>query len=694
MMKAQALRDLKFGMIAIHKKFADKEQIKQALEVQRRIYEQNDRYIEVGDILVQSGILTKVQRDMVCATQNICGRADGEREEDPEMARKRNKERFMERRFGLIAVKKGYAGRSQVDRALFLQQMAARDNIHILIGDLLVESEEITPEQRDEILAIQKRGGVPLVEAVGPPVAEAAEDEGETGGVFTIDVAADGMTAVVRIEGGSLAGITPEAVKKRLTAEGVTHGILEDRLLGKRLAQEGGEPTGLQVAAGTAAEPGRDARVIYHCHGDEGDRDASGPGFCEVKKGDLVAEKVPATEGRPGCDVYGQPIPPVPGSDLSLAAGAGTRLSADGNRLTATDDGCVEVLPGGAIGVYPYLRIPGDAGKESGDIEFDGHIEIEGALGGGIRVRGRSLRVNEVYNSRIELSGDLHVTKGVADAEIQVGGGLKATHTNKARIAATADVIIENEIIHSDIRTNGNCDIRGGFVRTSRITARRGIVARDVGSEISGPCVLKVGVDHDAMARFAHLKEQIAVKRGRQAELADLLAELEKRNASIDESVTVKAGEEGPLRTEQVELKRRLETLGDEGDGAERDALVEKLEELEKTLSGIGEAVAALFEEQEEVSDEIARNEAEAVAVENEIAEMRKASEGIAEKLQKGQRGAAIEILGTIYRKNTVSGAHAKLVLPENHSGIRITEGFAADAKSSVSWAMRIAPIR
>jgi len=62
--------------------------------------------------------------------------------------------------------------------------------------------------------------------------------------------------------------------------------------------------------------------------------------------GEILAAKTPAGGGRPGEDIFGEPIPPEPGEDKGLKAGENVAASEDGLRLTAEISG--------------YLRIRGD----------------------------------------------------------------------------------------------------------------------------------------------------------------------------------------------------------------------------------------------------------------------------------------------------------------------------------------------
>ena len=110
-------------------------------------------------------------------------------------------------------------------------------------------------------------------------------------------------------------------------------------------------------------------------------------------------------------------------------------------------------------------------------------------------------------------------------------------------------------------------------------------------------------------------------------------------------------------------------------------------------LAEIGDNVAEMIGEQEQVSETLSVHRNEMEKIEKEIEELKSESDRIGEKMEMEKKSAVIEILGTIFRNNVVSGPHAKLIIPEKHSGVRIKEGFTADSKSSVSWSMKISNI-
>ncbi|MEW6754978.1 MAG: flagellar assembly protein A [Candidatus Latescibacterota bacterium] len=180
---------------------------------------------------------------------------------------------------------------------------------------------------------------------------------------------------------------TPAQVRHLLEQQGVTHGILGDQIerLCARLAQGRPVPVTFTLACGRPAVPGQDA-VVQLAWGDaplldepqlrhllgprsveatqamlqEAVRLAGGQPLClAVRPGEVLAEKLPVTEGAAGLDVEGHELVPGQGEDRTLGAGDNVRLTEDGLRSLATCFGCA-CLRMGHVHVVPPVWIAPD----------------------------------------------------------------------------------------------------------------------------------------------------------------------------------------------------------------------------------------------------------------------------------------------------------------------------------------------
>lgn len=203
-----------------------------------------------------------------------------------------------------------------------------------------------------------------------------------------------------------------------------------------------------------------------------------------VEAGQRLARLVPAMEGHPGVDVFGQPLGVARPRQLSVRVGPGVRAE--------TEDG-VQVYyaaqPGrvrwamGLLAVDNVLHVRGHVGLESGDIAHPGAVVVEGDVQAGSRITasGDVEVLGTVEPADITAGGDLVVHKGLTGAEgrlVRVGGAVRARFIQDARIEARGDVVVGSELLNTTLTTSGALRMRTGRVVGGCISARAGIEAR------------------------------------------------------------------------------------------------------------------------------------------------------------------------------------------------------------------------
>lgn len=101
-----------------------------------------------------------------------------------------------------------------------------------------------------------------------------------------------------------------------------------------------------------------------------------------VQVGDWLGERIEATPGKPGMDVYGREIPAAPGRTFALLYDKASVYEEHKNGVTilrSRKNGAV-CYRGDAIGVYDFLEIKGDVDFSTGNIDFDGFLSIRGSV--------------------------------------------------------------------------------------------------------------------------------------------------------------------------------------------------------------------------------------------------------------------------------------------------------------------------
>jgi uncharacterized protein (DUF342 family) len=275
----------------------------------------------------------------------------------------------------------------------------------------------------------------------------------------------------------------------------------------------------------------------------------------QVNVGDLLAEKLGGEPGQPGTSVYGLEIPAPRVKEPTLKFSKGAERSEDGRQILAKIKGTPKLGTDGRIGVFGVLPIDSDIGLETGNINFDGHIEVNGGIDNGYKVKGGSLVIKEIQNAEIELTDDLVSHGGIYGSTLLVGGHLKASHIHNSTLEVLGDLVVEKEIFGCTILVNGRCMIDGGKIIASKITAKKGIQVKDIGTQAARPSELIVGVDFKFERDMNALKAQIADLERRKTETANAIIALKGQIDRLDSELGTVAQEQDGCMVQKRQLE-------------------------------------------------------------------------------------------------------------------------------------------
>jgi len=458
---------LVIGKLAVKYKFVGDKQLQQALYIQEEGKRVGQKLL-LGEVLVVNGMISQAQLDFLISVQKML------------------EARKLDGKFGTIAVKNGFTTRDEIDSALQEQNNIFKETKTIkLIGDILVESKVLTENQRDAILKTQKR--FEKIISVEQKSTDVSDGNGQTRTdvEFNLTVSEDKLNAFISVNGKGSGTITLDTIKKFLQRKEIEYGIVDDAQIEEYLKNIDSKKEPLKIAEGKPPESGKDAYIKYCFETDPlkvgaikngGAIDFKDRGdIPHVKEGDVIVEKIPVLEGRPGKDVYGSPIPPKKYYDTKLKNGKGTKISDDRLKIIAKIEGIPEISAMGKVYVSPQLKISGDIGLKTGHVDFEGKIEVSQAIQNGFRVTGNSLTANEILKAEIDMTGDIVVYGGIMGATIKTGGNIRAMHIRDSRIEAYGDVVVEKELIDSKVDTSGACIVNSGSILSSTVAAKKGI---------------------------------------------------------------------------------------------------------------------------------------------------------------------------------------------------------------------------
>ena len=596
-----------------------------------------------------------------------------------------------DKRFGDIAIDMQLLSKEKLDRALVVQELIfSRSKVHMAVGKVLKEMGALTQEQIDSILAAQtdlKAEDDENCQCQLPDADEAASDEIS----LTLTLPKDKLSAFISPSEGHRKGgqgLTLEVVKEFLKSRSVVSGLVDDQVLMDYIAQDPLPMKPFKVAQGIPAIPGKPSEIIYHFDTDplrigtlqdDGTMDWKNRGDIPlVKAGDLLVEKTKGDPGQPGTTVCGKELPPPRMRNPKLKSGKGTQRSEDGLQILAKVEGTPKLSSDGKVFVFNMLNIDGDIGVETGHIEYDGYIESTGGVNSGYTVSGKGLRTAEIQDATIEIEEDLVCHGGIYGSTLKVGGNMKASHIHNCTIEMLGELVVEKEVFDSAIETNGRCLIVEGKIIGTKVDAKKGVYAKDIGSEGSTPCVLTVGYDRQ-------YERDIAACKTEKDELKQQLTEAEKAHPQSNQELESISREIGALAQEQdkymLQKRQFEEQLRGEGPNP-----VDENDEEEKMM--LEEMIAELVEKNSELDTRLRTLMAKedkarmlSAGIENRLKILGEHIEKISEKIEVLEASQEVDpgipelkVGGTLSNKTEIIGPHKEITIPQDMQSVRIAD--------------------
>lgn len=354
-----------------------------------------------------------------------------------------------------------------------------------------------------------------LEESAGIP----AEDGGSS---FYLTVSADEMEACLVIKGRfEMSGEEARNRINQVLAGGKIAFGIDETVIDQCLAELSSEGVKKYVIArGIQPKPGKDAAILFKL-GDEkkiGKLDEYAKmDFRErgdipyVKAGDLLAIKSPMVKGEGGSTVTSKAIPAPVVHDAALKVGKNVHI-VGGERAEAKVSGAVYIDSQQRIEISPVFRVDGDVDYVTGNINFDGLVQVSGAVLSGFRVKASGLMARLIErDTRIEVTGDLTVTDGIIGSEVKAAGVIKCGYIRGSRVVAEGDVTVGVEILDSYVSSLGTVVVSrpNGRIVNSTIISKKGVEAYNLGSPSSPRSVIIIGLDYQSDNHIQALNEEV-----------------------------------------------------------------------------------------------------------------------------------------------------------------------------------------
>jgi len=327
-----------------------------------------------------------------------------------------------------------------------------------------------------------------------------------------IDIPRDRMKATVRYDTKNGSRLpTLDMLMEELKNKGVSYGIDEEEI--KRGIES---LTPFVAAQGTPPIPGENAyidrkfdlgvkgRPVVDQYDRVDYKDLNL--FVLVKANDTLAIRIPQTKGTPGKNIFGDVVPAQNGKPIPMPEGKNTKVLGE-HQLIATINGQI-VDTGNKISVDPRLVIKGAVGVGTGDIDFDGSVQINGDVKQGFVVKA---------------TGDIEIKGGVSGAEVVgrsvvISGGItgakrgkvvaehdvRAAFAENAVVEAGRDIYIADVTLHSTLRAGKKIIVEGkhGQITGGLTVAGEEVQAKVIGNQAYVITRVSVGVDPNLQKEY------------------------------------------------------------------------------------------------------------------------------------------------------------------------------------------------
>ena len=508
-------RGEEFGKIAIEQGFATRLDVQKALEFQKKEFKRARIKKLIGDILVESRVITTKQKNNILKEQLLLEkRADkifidkpkNEPKaiaiqkveqlipvEDPELSvyeKKFLRLKVLDREFAARVTEKGLASEREVAIAQRVQEEEfEKENRLKILGDVMVAMGFITAEQKNIILKHQSMS-----------VDKDTIDSKEPDSGLEIIIGPDKMTASIKIDRRYLPQTTLHLLKAALSAQGITNGIYSDALLQSQLNMGNLE----FPAAGSDLSSKRMKAKNLECYMETKLTERG-----EKRKGDQLAKQATLPNTLIIKDIFGNDRERDCSKNLVNQCGSGTRPSQDGAGIIAAKTGVPSLSIEGQLFIHPIIHVLEDADLRYGHLEAYANLSISGVLTGAYPITAGSIKAREIRGARIESIGTIRADVGITDTIIRSQGDIHARYLHNCQIETFGNIYIENEIFDSRITISGKIDSPGCRIISSNIFAKKGVRLAGVGSERTKSCTVISGGEHHILELEKSIYQEI-----------------------------------------------------------------------------------------------------------------------------------------------------------------------------------------
>ncbi|MGA1862524.1 FapA family protein [Deferribacter thermophilus] len=310
----------------------------------------------------------------------------------------------------------------------------------------------------------------------------------------------------------------------------------------------------ITVAQGIHPIKGKDAKLILHFEEkmkkDKEDtqrkidyKDISK--IINVKKGELLITKIPATKGVPGVTVKGGVIPSEEGKDIEIVVLEGVEVLDNGRKYVASIDGYV-VFENFKLAVYPVYTVK-QVDYSTGNIDFVGTVHVIGDVLGDFAIKAsKDIIIDGICeDAKLEAGENIIINQGVKGKlknRMYAEKNFILRFAENAIIEAKGDIVIKNYALNCHLKSGGKIvavenkgQIAGGVLESFN-----GVECLELGSVGSEKFNLIVGINPFFLKYIEEKERELDKYLINLNKIDDTLKKIDLSNKSVRNSEQVK----------------------------------------------------------------------------------------------------------------------------------------------------------
>lgn len=376
--------------------------------------------------------------------------------------------------------------------------------------------------------------------------------------------------------------LTVNDILSLLEQHGICHGIIQKNIEIMHKARL--YCTDVLVAEATKPIHGHDAVITYHFNvdktnkpeiGEDGSVDFHKLDMIEpVTEGQLLATLEPADFGTPGMDVMGNEIKPRKVAVKVLKHGKHIHLSEDSLEMYSEVSGNVTCVDE-TVFVSDCYQVPADVGPSTGDIEYEGSVNVKGNVltGYTVKASGDIYVSGAVEGATLIAGGKIVLNRGIqgkGTGRMEAGGDVISNFIESSNVSAGGKIITD-AIMHSQVVAKDTIEVNGkrGLIAGGSIRSTKRIETKVAGSSMGTQTELEVGLDPDSVDRYHAIEKEMEELAEEKDKIMQTIEVLKKRFKSVGslEPEKLKMLKDGKARLDEIDSL--MEQLTEEYDALE-----------------------------------------------------------------------------------------------------------------------------